>query len=128
MSHAFASEDPTFKNVPVLIAAFKLLGWTVEENTNIRSFPGDPAMKQVFPFVARNPQLPYDVGITPGKVVKLTADFEYGKINTQLGAEFKILKSAYTEAALRQVTARQKGSIVTNKVANKTKVKLVLYV
>lgn len=133
MSHAFSTEAADLKDITLLLRALEALGFTIEENTTIRSYPGDPMLEHEFRYVARNPTKAYDVGIDlkDGKVPSLTADYDFGGLKEHLGKNYNKLRQQYGEEALKQMARSCNGKEISrtvNKVKKTTHIKLQIYV
>ena len=97
MSHSVPIKTE-FKSKAAMQKAFEALGWSLKENSKIRSYSSDPARLKTFELVAVNPRNGYDVGITIDEngAIDLTCDwYAPGKISETLGPEFIELKKKY---------------------------------
>ncbi|NBQ67394.1 MAG: hypothetical protein EBU46_00640 [Nitrosomonadaceae bacterium] len=105
MSHA-VKINTEYKHIGSLKRAFESLGWTIKENSKIRTYPYDEARHTVFDFVAVNPQAQgYDIGFSKELNAKgfhdLVCDFYGGSIAKELGGQdMTKLKMAYSEKVL----------------------------
>lgn len=113
MSHSVAIATQ-FKSISALRKAFESLGWTLKENSKIRTYYSDPVRNKVYQTIAVNPRQGYDVGIieTESGEIKLECDFySPGLIAATLGNEFNELKKKYimevTNEHYEQVTIEQ---------------------
>lgn len=82
--------------------AFKKLGWTIKENSKIRTYPYDPDRDKVYPFIAVNPKNGYDLGLVPNDSgqIEVFGDFFDRSIAEQLGADICKMKQQYACAVI----------------------------
>lgn len=97
MSHAVKIKT-IYKEWDRLKEAFQSLGWKIDTNTKINTYPYDPARDRIFQYVARNPvQNGYDVGIdVKNGELEVVCDFFGGTVASQLGANLNKLTQEYT--------------------------------
>lgn len=86
-----------FTDFSLLVKALNKLGWTVIENAKANTYPSDPKRETVHPFVAKNPNPGYDVGINFNQDgIVFSYDPYGGSIFRGLGKNFSELKKQYT--------------------------------
>lgn len=96
MSHTVAVKTE-FNNWKLLEKSFNKLGWTLKQNSKIRTYPYDPQRTKVYDWIAVNPHVGYDVGIAVDheNKVQLHYDTYGGSVEKTLGTKFAKLKTQY---------------------------------
>lgn len=105
MSH-IAEIQTQFINWDAFVKALNLKGWTIKENSKIRTYPSDPKGNKVYPWIAVNPMASgYDIGITKEAdgQIKLHLDFFGGSIANSLGQQLCKLKTDYIVEVTKQM-------------------------
>jgi len=95
MSHT-VKINVVYKDLSALKTAFQSFGWTIKENSKIRSYYGQE--QHTFPYAAINPQKQgYDIGLTPSQdgTIDVKTDFFDRSIETQLGKDLAALTQKY---------------------------------
>lgn len=107
MSHTVKIKT-TFKDASIFKKALEKFGWTIKENSKIRTYPSDSARDTVYKQIAVNPASSgYDIGITtkPDGEIELYADFYDGSIQKSLGQDLQRLRQEYsTQLTIDEMT------------------------
>jgi hypothetical protein len=113
MSHTVALKTQ-FKNMDLLTKAFKTLGWTIKENSKIRTYPGDPtpAAQVTYKHVAVNPTHGgYDLGLVldekTGEITPMGDLFSAGRVQNTLGQDLCELKKQYCIEVAREYSQEE---------------------
>jgi hypothetical protein len=97
MSHTVAIKTE-FKNWNILTKTLENLGWTLKQNSKLRTYPSDPQRNTVYEWIAVNPDKNgYDVAlrINADESIDLLCDTFGGSIERTLGNQFRTLKKEY---------------------------------
>ena len=111
MSHrgTFSLENYSLKP---LLSAFNALGWKIVEKASARGVYG------TFPYVAKNPDGSWDIGIqvdANGKV-DLVYDSDIRCAETSIGKGFEFLKQQYQEETTKNIVRQHGGRVRSRKV------------
>lgn len=97
MSHTVKIKTQ-FKSWEAVKKAFEQFGWTIKENTKIRTYYSDPQKDKIYQYVAFNPKQGYDLGlaIKQDGEIEVYGDFFDGSIQKSLGSDLCELKKKYS--------------------------------
>lgn len=103
MSHTVKIERE-FKDLDTLRRALEKLGWTLQENSKIRTYPSDNLRNTVYPWIAKNPLKGYDLGIRQaGEKLEIFGDFFDRSISQQLGNNLDTLAVEYAKSSIEKL-------------------------
>jgi hypothetical protein len=103
MSHA-VNITTQFKSIENLLKQFKSLGWQIEHDQKIKTYPSDPRREEVHKYVAKNPKGGYDVGIDVDNEgnAYFVCDFFDSSIQDQLGKNLQKIKQGYALSEIKK--------------------------
>lgn len=99
MSHSVKIQTQ-FKDLSILKATFKKLGWEIKENSRMKSYHNNDG--RVYPLVAVNPNgYGYDIGLIPNdNEIETVTDLYGGSVEASLGRGLCKLKQGYAQGVI----------------------------